>query len=53
MNKHGHKTSAKDFAAQTQFFLNDDFHLKMLEGQQTGLAYYLSAAAESFVATNQ
>ncbi|MEK3723272.1 MerR family transcriptional regulator [Paenibacillus sp. FSL H8-0034] len=53
MNKHGHPTSAKDFAAQTQFFLNDDFHLKMLEDQQTGLAYYLSAAAESFVATNQ
>lgn len=53
MNNHGHKTSAKDFAAQTQFFLSDDFHLKMLEGQQTGLAYYLSAAAESFVATNQ
>ncbi|QUL57980.1 MerR family transcriptional regulator [Paenibacillus tritici] len=51
MNNHGHKTSAKDFAAQTQFFLSDDFHLKMLEGQQTGLAYYLSAAAESFVAT--
>lgn len=43
MNKHGHSTSAKDFAAQTQFFLNDDLHLKMLEDQQTGLAYYLSA----------
>ncbi|GAA3401448.1 MerR family transcriptional regulator [Paenibacillus hodogayensis] len=53
MNKHGHLTSANDFAAQTRFFLSDDFHLQMLEGQQTGLAYYLSAAAESFVATNQ
>ncbi|MOA70124.1 hypothetical protein D3C78_1987700 [compost metagenome] len=53
MNKHGHNISAKDFAAQTQFFLSDDFHLKMLESQQTGLAYYLSAAAESFAAINQ
>lgn len=53
MNKHDHNISAKDFAAQTQFFLSDDFHLRMLESQQTGLAYYLSAAAESFAATNQ
>lgn len=53
MNKHGHNISVKDFAAQTQFFLSDDFHLKMLENQQTGLAYYLSATAESFAAINQ
>lgn len=53
MNKHGHQTSTRDFAAQTQFFLNDDFHLRMLEDQQTGLAYYLSAAAASFAAANQ
>jgi len=53
MNHHGLKTSAKDFAVQTRFFLSDDFHLKMLESQQIGLAYYLSAAAESFVAENQ
>ncbi|QJD88026.1 MerR family transcriptional regulator [Cohnella herbarum] len=53
MNKHGHKASVEDFVAQTRFFLSDDFHLKMLESQQTGLAYYLSAAAESFAATNQ
>lgn len=52
MNRHGNKTSARDFAAQAQFFLSDDFHLKMLESQQTGLAYYLSAAAEAFAATN-
>ncbi|WP_375295293.1 hypothetical protein [Paenibacillus sp.] len=52
MNRQGHRTSAQDFAAQTRFFLNDDFHLKMLEGQQTGLAYYLSAAAESFAAAD-
>lgn len=47
MNKHGHELSVQDFAAQTQFFLSDDFHLKMLEDQQTGLAYYLSVAAAS------
>lgn len=53
MNKHGHTVQANDFAAQTRFFLSDDFHLKMLEGQQTGLAYYISAAAESFAAMKQ
>jgi len=50
MNEQGNKITANDFAAQTRFFLGDDFHLKMLESQQTGLAYYLSAAAESFTA---
>ncbi len=53
LNKHGHQTSAQDFTVQTRFFLNDDFHLEMLENQQSGLAYYVSAAAESFAATNQ
>lgn len=48
MNDHGHPTSATDFAAQTQFFLNDEFHLQMLENQQTGLAYYLHTAAGAF-----
>jgi len=50
LNEHGHQTSAADFALQARFFLQDDFHLRMLEDQQTGLAYYLSAAAESFAA---
>jgi DNA-binding transcriptional MerR regulator len=53
LNKHGHNSSANDFTAHTRFFLNDDFHHKMLEDQQTGLAYYLCAAAESFATTNQ
>ncbi|MFU1796603.1 MerR family transcriptional regulator [Paenibacillus azoreducens] len=48
MNAHGHQISAKDFTSQTSFFLQDDFHLGMLEGQQTGLAYYLNAAAASY-----
>jgi DNA-binding transcriptional MerR regulator len=50
LNEHGHRISAEDFALQTRFFLSDDFHLRMLEGQQTGLAYYLNAAAESYAA---
>jgi DNA-binding transcriptional MerR regulator len=48
MNAHGHQISAKDFAVQTSFFLLDEFHLGMLEGQQTGLAYYMNAAATSY-----
>lgn len=48
MNAHGHRITAKDFAAQTAFFLQDEFHLHMLEGQQSGLAYYLNAAAASY-----
>lgn len=48
LNKHSHNISAKDFAAQTKFFLQDDFHLSMLEAQQIGLAYYLAAAAEAY-----
>ncbi len=52
MNEHGNQITAHDFAAQTRFFLSDDFYLKMLESQQTGLAYYLSAAADSFSAAN-
>lgn len=50
MNEQGHSFSATDFAGQTKFFLSDEFHLRMLEGQQTGLAYYLHAAAEAYAA---
>jgi len=49
LNAHGHAVTPTAFAAQIQFFLTDDFHLQMLESQQTGLAYYLAAAAASFV----
>jgi len=49
LRQHGHALSAADFAAQTRFFLSDDFHLRMLEEQQTRLAfYYLAAAADAF-----
>jgi Predicted transcriptional regulators len=53
LNRHGHPASASDFAAQTRFFLSDDFHLKMLEDQQTGLAYYLSTAAEAYASAGR
>ncbi|OME51845.1 hypothetical protein BSK59_20240 [Paenibacillus odorifer] len=53
MNNYGHEISAKDFAAQTRFLLSDDFHIKMLGSEQTRLAYYLSAAAESLETSNR
>ncbi|RKN85437.1 MerR family transcriptional regulator [Paenibacillus ginsengarvi] len=53
MRGHGHAVSPDGFAAQTRFFLQDDFHLNMLEDQQTGLAYYVCAAAQSFAAKHR
>lgn len=50
LNAHGHSITPADFAAQTKFFLQDDFHLRMLEEQQIGLAYYLHAAGEQYAA---
>ncbi|GIN87758.1 hypothetical protein J6TS2_41440 [Heyndrickxia sporothermodurans] len=48
LSDQNHITNASDFAAQARFFLNDEFHRKMLESQQTGLSYYLCIAAEAF-----
>ncbi|MFE5323793.1 MerR family transcriptional regulator [Paenibacillus sp. NPDC056579] len=48
LNKHGHELQKDSFAAQTRFFLNDDFHRTMLESRQTGLSYYLCIAADTF-----
>ncbi|MED4783063.1 MerR family transcriptional regulator [Brevibacillus choshinensis] len=48
LNQNGHPVTPQDFANQARFFLQDDFHLGMLESQQTGLAYFLTAAAEAF-----
>ncbi len=53
LDAHGHPTSPDEFAARNRFFLQDDFHRGMLEGQQTGLAYYLAAAADSFAAAER
>ncbi|WP_276356763.1 MerR family transcriptional regulator [Cohnella caldifontis] len=50
LSEHGHDTDPGQYAAQTRFFLQDDFHRSMLEGQQTGLAYYMCLAAEAYAA---
>lgn len=47
LNSHGTTTDANAFAAENRYLLSDDFHRQMLEGQQTGLSYYLCYAAES------
>lgn len=41
---------AKGFADQTRFLMTDNFHRQMLEGQQTGLSYYICFAAENYAA---
>ncbi len=41
---------ANGFAAQTRFLITDDFHRQMIEGQQTGLSYYICFAAEAYAA---
>lgn len=53
LNNHGHNTDAKSFAAQTRFFVDDDFHRSMLENQQVGLSYYLYTAADMYAALNK
>lgn len=50
LNIHGHVISPANYAAQSRFFLSDDFHRQMLESQQLGLAYYLCLAAEAHAA---
>jgi len=45
----GHLRDATGFVAQTQFFIDDDFHRGMLETQQTGLSYFLNAAARAYL----
>jgi len=52
LNSHGHNIDAKSFAAQTRFFLDDDFHRSMLENQLIGLSYYLCIAAEIYANSN-
>lgn len=52
LNDHGHNIDAKAFAAQTAFFVEDDFHRSMLENQQIGFSYYLYTAADMHAASN-
>ncbi|MDL2301820.1 MerR family transcriptional regulator [Lachnospiraceae bacterium OttesenSCG-928-D06] len=46
--KNDMQIDAAGFAAQSRFLMSDDFHRQMLEGQQTGLSYYICFAAESY-----
>jgi hypothetical protein len=39
---------ANGFVNQCRFFLTDDFHRNMMEGQQIGLSYYICIAAENY-----
>jgi DNA-binding transcriptional MerR regulator len=48
LRAHGHEVNARSHAAQVQFLVSDDFHRQMFEASQTGLAYYLLAAASHF-----
>lgn len=50
LKEHGPETSPNGLAKQTAFFLDDTFHRDMPESQQTGLAYYLAAAATAYAA---
>ena len=44
---------AASFAAQSRFFLSDDFHRSMMESQQVGLSYYICIAADYFANTEK
>lgn len=50
LNEQGTPMDAKLFIAMAKFMVEDDFHRNMLEGQQTGLSYYLYTAAEMYAA---
>lgn len=43
-----HPTTAQSFLEETEFFLTDDFHRNMYENHQTGLCYYIFAAAKMY-----
>lgn len=52
VNEKIYPTDAKSFLEEAEFFLTDDFHRNMYESIQTGLSYYIFAAAKMF-AQNQ
>jgi len=47
---HGTELDAQGMLAQARFFTNDDFHRRMMENVQIGLAYYYLAAVDAFAA---
>ncbi|QHQ60463.1 MerR family transcriptional regulator [Anaerocolumna sedimenticola] len=48
LNENVNSTDADTFVNTAKFMIHDDFHRNMLESQQTGLSYYLYAAAELY-----
>ncbi len=48
LNAHGHAMDRKGFLENARFLVGDDFHRKMLESMQTGLAYYYLSAVEAY-----
>lgn len=51
LNSHGHIMDRKGFLENARFLVGDDFHRKMLESVQMGLAYYYLAAVEAYAET--
>jgi hypothetical protein len=50
LTAHDHPTDAASLLIQTRFLIQDDFHRKMLESTQIGLAYYYLASVEALAA---
>jgi hypothetical protein len=53
VNDTSYPTTAQSFAEVTEFFLTDDFHRGVFENHQTGLAYYIFAAAKMYAASKK
>lgn len=47
MIEQGHLKDAAGFIPHTQFFIDDDFHRTVMETHQTGLSYFINAAARA------
>ncbi len=48
LNAHGQTMDVKGLVNQAKFIVKDDFHRKMMEGMQIGLAFYYLAAVLAF-----
>ncbi len=47
MIEKGHLKDAAGFVPHSQFFIDDDFHRRMMENHQIGLSYFINAAARA------
>ncbi len=50
LKEQGHVKDAQGFVTQTQYYIDDDFHRGVMENHQTGLSYFLNAAARAYIA---